>query len=221
MTAEMGIRQALSVALRESFMDASVIPLLMEALPEGANLVVGNSLPVRHMDQFALPTAKEVRVYGNRGASGIDGVTSTALGIAAAEPSRPTALLIGDVSFFHDMNGLLAIRQQGLTNVTIVLLNNDGGSIFRRLPVSRLEPSFTPLFLTPHGLDFRHAAQLYGLVHTLAGGGQHVSTALAAALSDQANAHLIEIPTDGAQDEARRKEIVSGIGDQGPGTGER
>ena len=69
-------------------------------------------------------------------------------------------LITGDIAFYHDMNGLLALRQQGLNNVTIVLLNNNSGSIFRRLPVAKFDPPFTALFLTPHGLDFSHVAQL-------------------------------------------------------------
>ncbi|RME54825.1 MAG: 2-succinyl-5-enolpyruvyl-6-hydroxy-3-cyclohexene-1-carboxylic-acid synthase, partial [Caldilineae bacterium] len=152
--------------LETAWFDAAVIPLLMEALPEGSNLVLGNSLPVRHVDQFAAASTKALHVYGNRGASGIDGVVSTALGVAAADVTRPTVLLIGDVSFYHDLNGLLAVGRLGLRNVTIVLLDNKGGGIFRRLPIARHDPPFQDLFVMPHGLDFAPLVQAYGLAYT-------------------------------------------------------
>lgn len=119
--------------------------------------------PAHDRQQFALcaiwinlgaPKAQPLTVFGNRGASGIDGVTSTALGIAAASDDS-LVLITGDVAFYHDMNGLLAIKQHDLNNVTIVLLNNNGGGIFRRLPIAKFEPEFTPLFLTPHDLGFQ------------------------------------------------------------------
>ena len=101
-----------------------------------------------------------VRILGNRGANGIDGVVSSALGAAAAA-GGPLVLAIGDLSFYHDMNGLLAARRHGL-DATIVLLNNDGGGIFSFLPQAAVPDHFEELFGTPTGLDFRHAAALYG-----------------------------------------------------------
>ena len=105
--------------LRENWFDATAATIAVTALPDDSNLFVGNSLPVRHVDQFALPDRKRIHVYGNRGASGIDGLISSALGVAAADRSRPMLLLIGDVSFFHDMNGLLAVNKHRLDNVTV------------------------------------------------------------------------------------------------------
>ncbi|MBX3012201.1 MAG: 2-succinyl-5-enolpyruvyl-6-hydroxy-3-cyclohexene-1-carboxylic-acid synthase [Caldilineaceae bacterium] len=183
---------------QEHFFDGAVVAAVVAALPAGARLMIGNSLPVRHLDQLGTPTARALTVYGNRGASGIDGVTSTALGIAATS-NAPLVLLTGDVAFYHDMNGLLAIKQQGLTNVTIVLLNNNGGSIFRRLPIAKFEPEFTPFFLTPHDLDFSHVAQLYGLHHLRASDPETFRAALQQSLDGQTPT-LLEVQTDGAAD---------------------
>ncbi len=127
--------------------------------------------------------------------------------MAAADPNQRTVLLIGDISFYHDMNGLLALRQHTLHNVTIVLLNNDGGSIFRRLPVHTFEPDFTKLFLTPHGLNFAHVAALYALRHHPADSAEEFTNALLQSFTE-AQPTLIEVRTDGAADEARRREIM-------------
>ena len=197
---------AASDSLHEEWWDVSAVAALIDALPDGCNLFLGNSLPIRHVDQFARPSGKGIRVYGNRGASGIDGVTSSALGVAAADPETPTVLLIGDISFYHDLNGLLAVQQQKLKNVTIVLLNNDGGSIFRRLPIAGQEPAFTRLFLTPHGLDFAPVIRMYGLDYAQADNPESLQTALAASIQRQTPT-VIEVRTDGARDEALRRAL--------------
>ena len=143
--------------------DGAFVYDLIEALPAETRLFAGNSLPIRHVDQFGKPNDKAwTSVYANRGASGIDGNTSTALGIAS-QTDDPLVLLIGDVTFYHDMNGLLAVKNLDLSNVTIVLMNNNGGGIFNRLPIRQFDPPFTDLFTMPHGLQFEHAARLYGL----------------------------------------------------------
>lgn len=136
----------------------------MALLPERAILFVGNSLPIRHIDQFARPRFQEIALYANRGASGIDGNISTAIGVASAS-DRPVVLLVGDVTFYHDMNGLLALRNLGISNVTIILMNNNGGGIFQRLPIEGITPQFNDLFIMPHDLNFAHSAALYGLTH--------------------------------------------------------
>ena len=130
-------------------------------LPPDATLFAGNSMPVRDLDSFFAAGTRPARFLANRGASGIDGVVSTALGASAVSP-EPCVLVIGDLSLYHDMNGLLAAKQHGL-QVTIVLLHNDGGGIFSFLPQAEDVEAFEDLFGTPHGLHFRHAAKLYGL----------------------------------------------------------
>ncbi len=190
--------------------DAAYVAALVDLLPADANLFVGNSLPIRHVDQFGFRRVAPLHVYANRGASGIDGTTSSALGIAAAEPARPLVFLTGDVAFYHDMNGLLALRQHDLRNVIIVLLNNDGGGIFRRLPVAGLDPAFTDLFVTPHGLDFSHAAALYGLSHIPCTSLEDFGEAFATALGHEAPT-LLEIQTDGAADVDHVRALVRSL----------
>jgi 2-succinyl-5-enolpyruvyl-6-hydroxy-3-cyclohexene-1-carboxylate synthase len=143
-----------------------------------------------------------VRFLSNRGANGIDGVVSSALGAAAAlqgpsGPAAPLVLVIGDLSFYHDLNGLLAVRRYGL-DATIVLLNNDGGGIFSFLPQVAYVDHFEELFGTPTGLDFRPAVEMYGC------GFEHVETwpafraAVATSLASP-GMQVIELRTDRAR----------------------
>ncbi len=143
------------------------LPLeLAEVLPDDATLVAGNSMPVRDIDSFLPSTARALRIVGTRGASGIDGVASTAAG-AAAVAGGPVALLVGDLSFLHDLNGLWPIRRYGLS-LTVLLVNNDGGGIFHFLPQRQLmSDRFEEWFGTPHGLDLRHGVELQGGRHAV------------------------------------------------------
>ena len=200
--AEQTAWRAMSNRSENAFFDGLVLDDVVGLLPEDALLFAGNSLPVRHLDQFGAPRAKGLRVFANRGASGIDGNISTALGIAAAE-GKPVTLVVGDVTFYHDMNGLLAAGRHDL-DATVVLLNNGGGGIFRRLPVATVDPPFTDLFLTPHGLDFAHAARLYGFEHVRVDAREAFRRAFAGAVGKPAR-RIIEVCTDSAQDLAHRK----------------
>ncbi|ELZ86095.1 2-succinyl-6-hydroxy-2,4-cyclohexadiene-1-carboxylate synthase [Haloferax elongans ATCC BAA-1513] len=132
-----------------------------ELAPEPSTVFVSNSMPVRDLDRFARPSTKARTVLGNRGASGIDGIVSSALGAGSATTDHLT-LLTGDLAYYHDMNGLLALGRLGV-DATIVLVNNDGGGIFHMLPIEEFEPPFTEQFKTPHGLDFEATEDLYDL----------------------------------------------------------
>ncbi len=132
----------------------------MATLPENATLFVGNSMPIRDLDSFFGGSDKPLRVLCNRGANGIDGVVSSALGVAAVS-FGPTVLVLGDLSAYHDLNGLLAAKLHQL-NITIVILNNDGGGIFSFLPQAGYPDNFEQLFGTPHGLDFEPVVKMYG-----------------------------------------------------------
>ena len=134
-------------------------------LPDGATLVVGNSMPIRDVDAFVRGDPRRLRIVGNRGANGIDGVVSTALG-AAAVADGPVVLIVGDLSFFHDLNGMFAATKFDL-DATVVVLNNDGGGIFSFLPqAEQLDATtFEELFGTPTGLDVAAAARLFGASH--------------------------------------------------------
>ncbi|MTH54405.1 2-succinyl-5-enolpyruvyl-6-hydroxy-3-cyclohexene-1-carboxylic-acid synthase [Bacillus mangrovi] len=139
--------------------EGKVFMELSHLMPEDSQMFVGNSMPIRDADTYFGTTEKQVSIYANRGANGIDGVVSSSLGIAAAS-KQPTVLVIGDLSMYHDLNGLLGAKLNGVS-MTIVLLNNDGGGIFSFLPQSAEEKHFEYLFGTPAGLDYRKAAELY------------------------------------------------------------
>ncbi|MET0460579.1 MAG: thiamine pyrophosphate-dependent enzyme, partial [Ilumatobacteraceae bacterium] len=128
-------------------------------LPAGAELVVASSMPVRDLEWFGGITA---RAHANRGANGIDGVVSTALGVALG--GRPTVVLIGDIAFVHDAGALTALSSRG-ADLRIVVADNDGGGIFSFLPqASALTPDrFEQLFGTPHGTDVVALARAHGL----------------------------------------------------------
>ncbi|QSW98807.1 2-succinyl-5-enolpyruvyl-6-hydroxy-3-cyclohexene-1-carboxylic-acid synthase [Haloterrigena alkaliphila] len=129
--------------------------------PDPATVFVSNSMPIRDADRFARPRAADLTVLANRGASGIDGIASTALGAGSAT-DEPLVLVTGDLAFFHDSNGLLAVDRCGV-DATIVLLDNDGGGIFHKLPIEGFEPPFTDQFKTPHGLEFESLAEFHNL----------------------------------------------------------
>ena len=138
---------------------------------------LSSSMPIRDVDAYAAAVEDAVPVvHGNRGASGIDGIVSTALGVAAGSGRRTLALL-GDLAFLHDVNGLLATREDGV-DVLFVVVNNDGGGIFHMLPVREHQPEFTRFFATPHGLDLSHASALYGVPHTVVDLGDDLATVL-------------------------------------------
>ncbi|EST12094.1 2-succinyl-5-enolpyruvyl-6-hydroxy-3-cyclohexene-1-carboxylic-acid synthase [Sporolactobacillus laevolacticus] len=152
-----------SIDEEESLSEEKLFIRLTEWLPEDARLFVGNSMPIRELDTFLFAKNRPAKMFANRGANGIDGVVSTAVGVALSK--KDTILVIGDLSFFHGMNGLLA-AQQNHADLTIILVNNDGGGIFSFLPQASEKMHFESLFGTPHGLDFAHTARLYGADYT-------------------------------------------------------
>lgn len=139
--------------------EGKVVDILRTALPDHAGLFIGNSMAIRDVDTYFAQTKKKIKMLANRGANGIDGVVSAALG--ASTVTQPMYLLIGDLSFYHGMNGLLMAKKYQL-NLTIVLINNDGGGIFSFLPQNDHPKYFETLFGTSTDLDFTHAAKLYG-----------------------------------------------------------
>jgi 2-succinyl-5-enolpyruvyl-6-hydroxy-3-cyclohexene-1-carboxylate synthase len=191
-----------------AWFDAIAIHDALALAPADATIYAGNSLPVRHVDQFGRPGDKRLFVHANRGVSGIDGNVSTALGLGHARPEQRLILLIGDVTLYHDMNGLLAVKRNNVP-LTIVLLNNNGGGIFQRLPVNQHDPEFTTHFVTPHGLDYAHVAALYGLDHVRPRTRAEFQAALCASFESLARSVLIEVQTDAVADLAARKALFS------------
>ena len=142
-------------------LEGSILASVFAGAPDPASIFISNSMPIRDADRFGKPRAAELTVLANRGASGIDGITSTALGAGSATDD-PLVLVTGDLAFYHDSNGLLAIERCDV-DATIVLLDNDGGGIFHMLPIEDFDPPFTDQFKTPHGLDFASLGEFYGL----------------------------------------------------------
>lgn len=143
-------------------------------LPQGATLFVGNSMPIRDLDTFFHYNTKSIRIMANRGANGIDGTVSTALG--AATVSSPMYLVLGDLTFFHDLNGLIQAKLSGL-NIKIIVVNNNGGGIFSFLPQAGEPKNFEKLFGTPLNLNFEHAVRMYdGRYMNISGWDDFVST---------------------------------------------
>ncbi|MDJ0805368.1 MAG: 2-succinyl-5-enolpyruvyl-6-hydroxy-3-cyclohexene-1-carboxylic-acid synthase [Gammaproteobacteria bacterium] len=167
-----------------------VIEELIDTLPDDSLLFSGNSLPIRQLDSWSGQAAKRLRIIANRGASGIDGNVSTLLGLAAAS-EQPVVGLLGDLTFFHDMNGLLFARE---LDAVIIVFNNDGGGIFGLLPQAELE-TFEQHWLMPTHLDFTHTARLYALEHYRIERQDQFRPALRKALST-GGVTLIEIMLD-------------------------
>ncbi|CRK84511.1 2-succinyl-5-enolpyruvyl-6-hydroxy-3-cyclohexene-1-carboxylic-acid synthase [Neobacillus massiliamazoniensis] len=138
--------------------ESKLFSQISEMLPEGATLFVGNSMPIRDLDSFFINNNKSIKVMANRGANGIDGTISTALG--AAIYSKQMYLVLGDLTFFHDLNGLLAAKLYDI-DIHIILINNNGGGIFSFLPQSEYQKNYELLFGTPLDLDFEHVVRMY------------------------------------------------------------
>jgi 2-succinyl-5-enolpyruvyl-6-hydroxy-3-cyclohexene-1-carboxylate synthase len=162
-------------ALKEPF-EGDIARALDEALPAGSLVIAGNSMPVRDLDVFMPASAHARRMLGNRGANGIDGLLSTTLGAAAAGEG-PVVAVVGDLTFLHDLNALVAARRLGI-DATVVLVNNDGGGIFSFLPQAQAERPeaglpeyFEELFGTPHGTEFGPLVGALGAEHVLVGQG--------------------------------------------------
>jgi 2-succinyl-5-enolpyruvyl-6-hydroxy-3-cyclohexene-1-carboxylate synthase len=186
---------------------------LVACLPEKCDLFLASSMPIRNIDSFAPLSTKSVRVFSNRGTNGIDGVISSALGVAAdngfRKNRRQTVLLTGDLTFLHDIGGLLAARRNQL-DLIIIVINNDGGGIFSLLPVSQYsrEANFESFFTTPHGLSFHSAAELYGLDY------QRVDSLSSFKSSLQESSHnsctrVIELCVDRSESVAFQKKLIS------------
>jgi len=145
--------------------EGHIVRALASRLPEVAQVFVGSSMPIRAADSFWPLAKSKQRFYGNRGASGIDGLVSTGLGVATGRSDVPTVLMLGDLSVYHDMNGLWAIGRHGV-KATIVVCDNNGGGVFNFLPQAQHPDVFEEIFATPLGLDFAQIARLYGLVYS-------------------------------------------------------
>ncbi len=138
--------------------------LISQILPPETPLFIANSMPVRDVEYFWKPNNLGVRSHFNRGANGIDGTLSTALGIAHRQQS--SVMLTGDLALLHDTNGFL-IRNKFVGYLTIVLINNNGGGIFEMLPIAKFDPPFEEFFGTPQDINFAQLCATYNVQHEL------------------------------------------------------
>ncbi|WP_413204114.1 2-succinyl-5-enolpyruvyl-6-hydroxy-3-cyclohexene-1-carboxylic-acid synthase [Rhodospirillum sp. A1_3_36] len=158
--AEGYIDQLVGASSEDSLWEAPIVRHLVEAVTPDSILFSGNSMSIRDFDSFSGTVSKSFRLLANRGTNGIDGSIATLLGIAAAQPGKPTLAMIGDTAFAHDIGSLQLA--QGM-NVTLVVLNNGGGAIFDYLPTAGI-PEYED-FLAPSTMDIGLAARAAGWRH--------------------------------------------------------
>ncbi|MBW3619404.1 MAG: 2-succinyl-5-enolpyruvyl-6-hydroxy-3-cyclohexene-1-carboxylic-acid synthase [Actinobacteria bacterium] len=163
------------------------------AVPDGGTLVVASSMPIRDLDGHLRPR-RGLRILGNRGASGIDGFVSTALGVALAGPP-PTVALCGDLSLLHDANGFLLAPDAASVDCTFVVVDNDGGGIFSFLPQARYPASFERVFATPHGRDLADLARFSRLPHERVTSADALPDAVRASVA-AGGIRILEVRTD-------------------------
>jgi 2-succinyl-5-enolpyruvyl-6-hydroxy-3-cyclohexene-1-carboxylate synthase len=183
------------VAKEETLLEPRLVGEIADALPEGALLFVSNSMPVRDLDSFLAVSPRSLPIFANRGANGIDGIVSTALGVGAARQER-VVLLTGDLALLHDLTALLNGRRHRIP-VTVVVINNEGGGIFGFLPIAAYgeEVRFEELFAARHDLDLQRIASGLGVRAVRAADPCSFRSAFDASLASR-DAHLIEVPVD-------------------------
>lgn len=178
-----------------SLTEPAVARAVVSQVPVDGALMVASSMPIRDVDAFSAPPSNAFQCVANRGAAGIDGLVSTAFGLAAAG-TRRTVLLTGDTAFLHDLGGLVWGARLGLSLVMVVV-NNDGGRIFSFLPVGQFPDMLEKLFTMPHGRDLQHAAALAGASYARPSTTHALKKAVADALA-AGGVHLIEARVDGS-----------------------
>ncbi|AOX01111.1 2-succinyl-5-enolpyruvyl-6-hydroxy-3-cyclohexene-1-carboxylic-acid synthase [Moorena producens PAL-8-15-08-1] len=182
--------------------EGKVAWLLSQCLPPETPLFIANSMPVRDVEFFWKPGNTRIRPWFNRGANGIDGTLSTALGIAHRNQS--SVMLSGDLAFLHDTNGFL-IKNKFFGHLTIILINNNGGGIFEMLPIAKFDPPFEEFFATPQDVNFSQLCLTYGVEHQLIQSWQQFKEALNPLPSQ--GIRVLELPTDRRKDASWRQDF--------------
>ncbi len=195
--------EAWMTAPDDGLFEGRVAWTLAQQLPDNALICVANSMPVRDLESFWPVSNRGLKVAFSRGANGIDGTLSTALG-AAHGADCPVYLLTGDLAFLHDSNGLMTAKEiRG--GLTVVVINNSGGGIFEHLPVAQFDPPFERYFATPQNVDLAKLCAAHGVIHN------SVTTwsALESILQrpEPAGVRVLEICTDRRRDAATRKRL--------------
>ena len=178
--------------------------MLARHLPAGSTLCVASSMPVRDVEAVWPVNDRGIRIAFSRGANGIDGTLSTALGVAHG--GSPAVLLTGDLALLHDTNGFLtAPRLRG--SLTVIVINNGGGGIFEHLPVAQFDPPFEEYFATPQSVDLAQLTRAYGVAYHL----MDTASDLIAAISTlpEQGVRVLEWRTDRKRDAALRKRLFA------------
>ena len=196
------------VESEEEWSGVAVAATLARVAPPGALLFSSNSMSIRLLDLAMANRTEPLRVLCSRGASGIDGVTSTALGAAVAA-GQPTFLLTGDLAFLHDLSGLLLARRETIP-LTIVVLDDNGGGIFSFLPIAAQgeQVSFGELFQTPHDVELARVAELFQLDYSRVGNVGELESAIAQS-SSSPGVSIVHVPVDAETNEARFRRAVA------------
>ena len=211
LAAQTAVELVLAATVQRS--SASVVRDLVAGLPAGATVMVSNSLPVRDLDAFVV-NGSSARFVGNRGASGIDGITSTGVGLASVS-REPVVVLTGDLALLHDVGALFGVARLGL-HITVVVIDNNGGAIFSRLPIARQRATidYDTLFRTAHGLDLANFDGVGGVRVRRVRETDDVASMVAAATSvTEPGVDLILIELDPDDDLAVRVAIHAAVGE--------
>ncbi len=164
-----------TMAKMQQMFEGKAAWLLSQILPPETPIFIANSMPVRDVEFFWKPSNSAVQPFFNRGANGIDGNLSTALGMAHRH--QKSVMLTGDLALLHDTNGFL-LRNKFEGHLTIVLINNNGGGIFEMLPISKFDPLFEEFFATPQNIHFAQLCATYNVEHELITSWEHLQQLL-------------------------------------------
>lgn len=199
------MRAAVDERLRAEadLIEPKVAWMLARHLPAETPCFIANSMPIRDVEYVWPASDRGIRPLCNRGANGIDGTLSTALGVAVGS-GRPAVMLTGDLALLHDTNGFLLARE-ARAGLTIVLINNRGGGIFEHLPVSQFEPPFEQFFATPQHVDFPRLCAAYEVEHVAVTNWAQFQALLSIAPSS--GVRVLELQTDRKRDAAWRKRV--------------
>lgn len=202
--ADAAVHAALSSVLPEHLSEPSLVWSLSDIL--GSNWILGgNSMPIRDLQSFFRRSNDgTLHVFANRGASGIDGILATAAGIACAQSGHGTVLL-GDLALLHDVNSLALLRER---NVIVVVINNNGGGIFHMLPIPVEQEDFEKVLGTPHGMEFRRAAQQFEIPYSLVTSCTQFKDVWCSAAASS-GPHLIEVQTDRNQNAVLHRSLYT------------
>ncbi|AKP66480.1 2-succinyl-5-enolpyruvyl-6-hydroxy-3-cyclohexene-1-carboxylic-acid synthase [Companilactobacillus ginsenosidimutans] len=191
--------------IEQNFSEMSVAQVMDESVEPDSNIFLSNSMPVRDFENYYFGTQNR-NIYCNRGANGIDGVTSSAMGVAI--DFLHNYLVIGDLAFFHDMNGLMMAKRYNIP-ITIVVVNNNGGGIFSFLPQAKADEYFETLFGTPQNIKIKNVANLYDFEYLRVESENEFKKAL----SDSSKQKIIEVVSSRPDNVANHKLLEKQFGE--------